>query len=203
MNPRALELINLELDDRLDDAGRAELDPLLAAEPALRAHREQLRAVERVLAAAPTPELPQDFRDTVLKRASLLQRNTGRPEPRRRRWRGVLALAASVLVAVIVLRMVDTDPIAPDQVSGTLAPAAGPTVSAKPAADGLRLSFDIPAGPPGELVIEFAHGGRRIVVPAVAPGRMTLQVAGNAGDLADFKATLQRDGVVTAVTQTR
>jgi hypothetical protein len=32
---------------------------------------------------------------------------------------------------------------------------------------------------------------------------MTLQVAGNAGDLADFKATLQRDGVVTAVTQTR
>lgn len=202
MTPRALELIHLELDRRLDDAGRAELDRLLAAEPALRAHREQLRAVGRVLAAAPTPELPLDFRDTVLQRAGLLQRNTRRPAPRRRRWRGVLALAASVLAAVIVLRMVDTDPIAPDQVSGTLAPAAPPTVRAEPAADGLRLSFQIPAGPAGELVVEFAQGGRRIVVPDVAPGGITLQVAGNTAELTEFKATLTRDGVATVVTQT-
>ena len=191
MDARAVELINLDLDGRLDAAGRAELDTLLANDSAVRARHQQLRLVARALASAAAPDLPLDFRDSVLRQAQLRQRSNG-PAGLRRHWRGGLALAASVLAAVVVLRVAQ-QPVATDQVTGTLAPAT-PTVTAAPAADGLALTFDIPAGPPGDLVIEFA-GGRRIVVADVGPGRRTVQVTG-AGD---FSATLVRAGVVTPV----
>lgn len=207
MDPRAVELINLELDGRLDAAGRAELDARLAAEPALRDRRAELRDLARVLAEAPAPDVPPDFGDGVLRRARLPRRAT-RP---RRYWRGGLALAASALVAVIVLRVVEQQPpLAREQLTGTLAPAtATVAVAARPG--GLALAFDLPAA--GELVIDFAGAGplaaaadggpaprvegRRIVVRTAGAGRTTLVVT---GDVGGFEARLVRNGTVTPVT---
>lgn len=192
MDSRGIELINLELDGRLDESGREELARLLAVEPPLAEHRQQLRDLVLELRSAPAPELPADFRDEVLRRARLPQRNI-RHLRVRRVWRGGFALAASVLAVAVVLRFAGPDP-APDQLSGTLAPAA-PSVTAETAGDGLKLSFDLPAGPPGDLVIEFTDG-RRIVMPRVEAGRTTVQVAGGAGD---FSAVLVRGEVSTPV----
>lgn len=192
MNARGIELINLELDGRLDEAGRDELARLLAAEPALAEHRQQLRDLVLELRSAPAPELPADFRDEVLRRARLPQRNS-RHLRARRVWRGGLALAASVLAVAVVLRFSGPDP-APDHLSGTLAPAV-PSVTAETVADGVRLTFELPAGPPGDLVIEFSDG-RRIVMPRVEAGRTTVQVPGGAGN---FSAVLVRNGVSTPI----
>lgn len=192
MDSRGVELINLELDARLDEAGREELARLLAAEPALAEHRQQLRELALELRSAPAPELPADFGDEVLRKARVPQRNI-RHLRTRRVWRGGLALAASVLAVAVVLRFAGPTP-APDHLSGTLAPAV-PWVSAETVADGLKLTFDVPAGPPGDLVIEFSDG-RRIVMPRVGAGRTTVQVAGGAGD---FSAVLVRGEVSTPV----
>lgn len=192
MDSRGVELINLELDGRLDEAGREELARLLAAEPTLAEHRQQLRELVLELRSAPAPELPADFRDEVLRHVRLPQRNI-RYLRTRRVWRGGFALAASVLAVAVVLRFAGPGP-APDHLSGTLAPAV-PSVTATPVGDGLQLSFDLPAGPPGDLVIEFSDG-RRIVMPRVEAGRITVQVAGGAGD---FSAVLVRGEVSTPV----
>jgi ferric-dicitrate binding protein FerR (iron transport regulator) len=192
MDPRGIELINLELDGRLDEAGREELARLLAAEPALAEHRQQLRELVLELRSAPAPALPADFRDQVLAKARLPQRNI-RHLRARRAWRSGFALAASVLAVAVVLRFAGPTS-APDHLSGTLAPAV-PSVSAETVADGLKLTFDLPAGPPGDLVIDFTDG-RRIVMPRVQAGRTTVQVAGGAGD---FSAVLVRGEVSTPV----
>lgn len=188
MNARGVELINLELDGRLDEAGRDELARLMAAEPALAEHRQQLRDLVLELRSAPAPELPADFRDQVMDKARLPQRNI-RHLRTRRIWRGGLSLAASVLAVAVVLRFAGPGP-APDHLSGTLAPAT-PSVTAETVADGLTLTFDLPAGPPGDLVIDFTDG-RRIVMPRVEAGRTTVQVAGGTGD---FSAVLVRGEV--------
>lgn len=208
MDARIVELINLELDGRLDAAGRAELDAALANDPAARARREQLRAVARALADAPAPALPPDFRDAVLRR--LPQRSKPRPRVRYL-WRAGLALAASVAAAVFVLRVVPHGPAsAPEHLGATLAPATA-SVSVTPRPDGLALDFALPPGP-ADLVIEFPGSGvlaarveggpapvvegRRIVVSATG-GRVTVQVA---GDVKEFAANVVRDGVVMPVT---
>jgi len=208
MDARVVELINLELDGRLDAAGRAELEAALADDPAARARREQLRAVARALADAPVPSLPLDFRDAVLRR---LPQRSNRGIRARRTWRGGLALAASVVAAVVVLRVVQHGPVGvPEQMGATLAPPAA-RVTVMPQAGGLALKFTLPAGP-ADLVLEFAGEGplaatadrgpapvvegRRIVVGATG-GRLTVQVAGNVNE---FKANLIRGGVVTPVT---
>ena len=208
MDVRAIELINLELDGRLDAAGRAELEAILANDPAARARREQLRAVARALADAPVPSLPLDFRDSVLRH---LPQRSNQATRARRYWRGGLALAASVVAAVVVLRLVQHDPAtAPDQFGATLAPATA-TVTARPRDGGVELSFALPPGP-ADLIIDFPGAGeltaatdqgpaptiegRRIVVAATG-GRFTLQVA---GDINEFNAVLVRDGAVKSVT---
>jgi hypothetical protein len=205
MDARVVELINLELDGRLDAAGRAELEAALANDPAARARREQLRAVARALADAPVPSLPLDFREAVLRR---LPQRSNRARRVRTAWRVGLALAASVVAAVAVVQLVPQGPS--EQMGATLAPATA-RVSAAPQADGLALDFVLPAGP-AQLVIDLpgtgalsattAGGpapvveGRRIVV-AAAGGRIRVQVA---GDVKEFTASLVRDGVVTPVT---
>ena len=208
MDERALELINLELDGRLDEAGRAELETLLANDPAARARREQLRAVARALADAPAPTLPLDFRDAVLRRLPQRSNRVGRVP---RRWQAGLALAASVLVAIGALNLARHELGGPpEQVGGTMAPA-GASVAATPREGGVELGFELPPGP-SEIVLEFeGEGGlaatadrapppviegRRIVVAATG-GHLTVQVAGNVND---FKASLVRDGVVTPIT---
>lgn len=208
MDARIVELINLELDDRLDAAGRAELEAALANDPAARARREQLRAVARALADAPAPALPRDFRDAVLRRLPQRSKQGARA---RYAWRGGLALAASVVAAIVVLRVVPHGPAATlEHLGATLAPATA-SVTVAPRADGLELGFRLPPGP-ADLVIEFAGSGalaarvdggpapvvegRRIVVAATG-GRITVQVA---GDVGDFTANVVRDGVVTPVT---
>ncbi|MGQ0587219.1 MAG: anti-sigma factor family protein [Gammaproteobacteria bacterium] len=208
MDVRVVELINLELDGRLDQGGRIELDKVLANDPAARTRREQLRAVARALADAPAPTLPLDFRDRVLR---LLPQRTHRARNVRRAWRGGLALAASLVVAIVVLRVVQHGPdLSPEQVGATLAPAM-PTVTVTRQERFLTLDFVLPPQP-SELVIELpgtgavsasvfgapepAIYGRRIVV-AVAGGEVTVLVIGNVNE---FKANLVRGGVVTPVT---
>ena len=208
MDARTLDLINLELDGRLDAAGRAELEAALANDPAARARREQLRAVARALADAPAPALPLDFRDSVLRRVP--QRINQRARTRRY-WQGGLALAASVVLAVVVLRVVQHGPaLTSEQLGATLAPATA-TVTAAPRPGGLSLNFALPSEP-SDLIIEapgrgaltaFSDGstapivdGRRIVVVAVG-GRFTVHVS---GDIENFSANLVRGGVVTPVT---
>jgi hypothetical protein len=197
MDPRALELVHFELDGRLDAAGRAELAALLAADATLRAHREDLGRLARTLAAAPAPELPAGFRDAVLRAVPSPAPRVVRARPPRRFWRAGLALAASVVVAVVMLRVVEQGPPgSPDQLVGTLAPVE-PMVVAQPTATGQTLSFEVPAGPPGEIVIEFTGTGGRIVVRDVAPGRTTVQVA----ETGAFVATLVREGVAAPIGQ--
>lgn len=216
MDPRTVELINLDIDGRLDSTGRAELEALLMADPAVRTHQAELRAVARVLASAPAAELPAGFRDSVLQRARLPQRNTVRRVLGYRQRRAVLALAASVALAVVVLQVLKQEPIgSSDQLTGTLARAT-PSVTATPVPDGLRLVFDLPAGAPANLIIDFGSGdqplsaktdaqfkprieGRRIVLTGAGAGRMTVLVNGNVAP-GDFVATVERDGVVTQVT---
>ena len=208
MDPKAVELINLELDGRLDAAGRAELERHLA-DPAVRAHRDQLQALARTLARAPEAPLPLGFRESVLQRIK-----ASRVAPPRRHWRMGLALAASVLVAVVMLRVVGPAQAPVDQLSGTLAPAA-PSVTAARGANGVTLAFQVPVGP-ADIVIDFAPAtaggglsiaseqgmrlrmeGRRIVIQGVSAGHTTLTVG---GDVGDFKATLVRNGDVTPFT---
>ena len=208
MDARVLELINLELDGRLDAAGRTELEAALANDPAARARREQLHAVARKLADAPAPAPPLDFRDSVLRH--LPQRGNQRLRTRRF-WRGGLALAASVVAAALVLRVVQHGPeLAPDQLGATLAPATA-SVTPTPRPGGLSLVFTRP-DTPADLIIELsgqgpltAFGdrgaapiveGRRIVI-AAAGGSFTVHVS---GDIKDFKANLVRGGTVTPVT---
>lgn len=208
MDERTFELINLEFDGRLDDVGRAELERLLANDPAARACRDELRAVARALVDAPVPSLPLDFRDSVLRR---LPQRSNRVARVRSAWRSGLALAASVVTAVAVLWVVQHGPAADSEHMGaTLAPATA-TVVATPDGEGLALSFSLPAGP-ADLVIEFPGEGaltaalesgqapqvegRRIVV-AAAGGQVTVRVAGNVNE---FKANLIRGDVVTPVT---
>jgi hypothetical protein len=208
MNARVVELLNLELDGRLDDAGRAELEAALTNDPAARVRREQLRAVARVLADAPVPALPPDFRESVLR---LVPQRNNRRERARRYWRGGLALAASVVAAAVVLQVVRHGPPgAPEQFGATLAPATA-TVTARPRPGGVDLEFALPPGP-ADLVVDFPGTGplaasadpgraptvegRRIVVAATG-GRFTLRVA---GDIHEFNAALVRDGVVKSVT---
>ena len=211
MDARVVELINLELDGRLDAAGRAELETALAHDPAARARREQLRAVARALADAPVPSLPLDFRDSVLRR--LPHRSNRRPGLRRA-WRAGLALAASAVAAVIVLNVV-RQPMPAGQLVGALAPEA-PSVTTDALPGGLALHFDLPQGP-ADIVIDVVHTaggdgalaattdagirprieGRRIVVPGAAAGRTTVVVT---GDVGGFAALVVRGGSVTAVT---
>jgi hypothetical protein len=208
MDARVVELINLELDGRLDAAARAELDAALVNDPAARARREQLRAVARALADAPVPSLPEDFREAVLRR---LPQRSNRVARVRRAWRTGLALAASVVAAVVVLRLVPqgAEP-APDQLSATLAPAKA-TVAVTRQHGALTLDFMLPPEK-AELVIEVpgaggltatvfgapepAIDGRRIVI-AASGGEVTVLVIGNANE---FKASLVRGGAVTPVT---
>lgn len=208
MDVRAIELINLELDGRLDAAGRVELEAILANDPVARARREQLRAVARALADAPVPSFPEGLRDEVLRR---LPQRSNRAQRVRRAWRTGLALAASVVAAVVVLRLVPqgTEP-ASDQVSATLAPAT-PTVVATRQEGALTLDFTLPPGK-ADLVIDVpgagglaasvfgapepAIDGRRIVI-AASGGEVTVLVMGNANE---FNAHLDRGGVVTPVT---
>jgi anti-sigma factor RsiW len=208
MDARVIELINLELDDRLDAAGRAELEAVLANEPAARARREQLRAVARALADAPAPALPPDFRDAVLRH---LPQRSNRAARWRHAWRGGLALAASVLAAAGVLYVAQHElGGAPQQVAATLAPAAA-SVAVTRQEGALTLEFVLPPEK-AQLVIEVpgagglsatvvgapepAIDGRRIVI-AASGGEVTVLVMGNANE---FKATLVRGEVVTPVT---
>jgi hypothetical protein len=208
MDARVVELINLELDGRLDQAGRAELDAALANDPAARARREQLRAVARALADAPVPSLPPDFRDGVLRR---LPQRSNRAARERRYWRGGLALAASVAVAVVVLQVARHSPTGtPEQVAATLAPAVA-SVAVTRQAGALTLEFVLPPER-SDLIIDLpgtgavsaavtgapepAIDGRRIVI-AVSGGEVVVLVLGNVNE---FNANLVRDGVVTPVT---
>jgi anti-sigma factor RsiW len=208
MDARVVELLNLELDGRLDAAGRAELEAALANDPAARTRREQLRAVARALADAPVPSLPPGFREEVLRRLPQRSNRAGRA---RRFWRGGLALAASVVAAAVVLQVVQHEPAGtPEQLGATLAPPTA-TVTARPQPGGVELGFVLPPGP-ADLVIDVpgtgplaatadrgpapAVEGRRIVVRATG-GRLTVQVA---GDIQEFNAVLVRDGVVRPVT---
>jgi len=208
MDARVVALMNLELDGRLDAAGRAKLEAALANDPAARSRREQLRAVARALADAPVPSLPPGFREAVLRRLPQRSNRVGRA---RRLWRGGLALAASVVAAAVVLQVVRHEPAGtPEQLGATLAPATA-TVTPRPHPAGIQLGFALPAGP-ADLLIDFpgtglltatadrgpapAVEGRRIVVRATG-GRFTVQVA---GDVQEFHAVLVRDGVVRPVT---
>lgn len=208
MDAHIVELINLELDGRLDAAGRAELEAILTNDPAARARREQLRAVARALADAPAPAPPLDFRDGVLRR---LPQRSNRAARWRHAWRGGLALAASVAVAVVVLRIASHGPPAtPEQVAGTLAPASA-TVGVTRQQGSLTLDFALPAEK-SSLIIDLpgtgglsatvfgapepAIDGRRIVIPA-SGGEVTVLVLGNVNE---FSANLVRGDVVTPIT---
>ncbi len=204
MDARVLELINLELDGRLDDAGRAELELALKNSPVARTRREQLRAVARALADAPAPAVPLDFRDSVLRHFP--QRSKRVP-----RYRLGLALAASVLVALGALSLTRLElGGAPEDVSGTMAPA-GATVAVTRQAGALTLEFALPLQA-SELIIDLpgagslsasvtgapepAIDGRRIVIASTGGEVMVLVV----GNVNEFKANLVRHGVVTPVT---
>jgi hypothetical protein len=58
VDPRALELIHAELDGELDAAQRAELEAIVAADPAARDYRDQWRRISGALSRLPEIEPP-------------------------------------------------------------------------------------------------------------------------------------------------
>lgn len=210
MDPRARELLNLELDNRLDPAGRAELEGWLEREPNLRRYRNHLREVARALALAPTPPVPMSLRRA-------LATHFYPPAPRRRLPRGLLAMAASAVIVVGSLPFLLPLATGPaSELAGTLAPAR-PTVEVSPVSGGLQLVLEVPPGVPGDVTVEFADpragqpgalvatadgavrprvDGRRIVLAGLAPGRTILWVEGEVS-AEGMSATLVRGGGVT------
>lgn len=194
VSARALELLHLELDARLDDSDRAELEFLMKADPVVGRHREQLHEVARLLDQQAAPDLPRGFADQVMARARLpKERQAARRQ--RRYWQVGLALAASTIFGVVALQLLG--PAAPGSsahLSGTMAPSI-PTVTTQGTEWGQRLHFRIPPGAKGRIDIRFTDG-KRIVVPlAAAEDRLSIETTAG-----DFSAELDRGGTVTPIT---
>jgi anti-sigma factor RsiW len=225
---RTLELINLDIDGQLDDAGRAELAALLAADPVARERHAQLQKLMQMLAVAPVPDLPFGFTETVVRKAQWSKLGRTRAAGIRSR-RLVYALAASAALVVLGLQVLDLGPQGQmEQLAGTLARPAdspvGASVEARPVAGGLLMTFELPPGPLADLVIDFTASGRqkehlvatmdrpdaagtprvegrRIVVPGVGGGKFSLRVQGPVSP-EEFAAALVRDGVSSPVIRT-
>lgn len=219
---RTLELINLDVDGRLDAAGRAELESLLAADPAARERHAQLTKLAQMLTAAPAPRLPPDFAETVISRVRWSKLRGSRAARRTRRV-VLYALAASAALAAVGLQLLNVSPQGPPHhLTGTLAhpdDRAGARVTAESVAGGVLLTFELPPGPVADLVIDFPPSdgksklaaslagadaapprvqGRRIVLPQVGGGTFELRVQG-AEATGEFAAILVRDGVASPV----
>lgn len=217
MDSHTLELLNLELDDRLDAGGRIELEALLASDPALRTHREQLRGLATLLGDAPVPMFPAGFHAEVMRRAA--PKFARRPA---RRWpsqRTAWAMAASVVVALFgVVLIQNAPPTRPEQLIGTMSPVRMPSAKASVVVEAnepaLVLLFRLSEAPAADLVIEFPGDGalvatadrgpaprvegRRIVLSAPGSAPLRLRIEG-ADAAKGFQATLVNGGIRTPV----
>lgn len=201
IDPRTLELIHAELDDELDDAGRAELAARLAADPQARLQYDQLTRMAQSLARLPPMEPPAGMRRSWQPQTSVPAPLSARAASRRR-WlgRGV-AMAAATLAVAFGLNFTDIGRQSLDshQMMGTIggdspvssdaarivpveATGLSGTVTLEPGKSGWDLVFDLDtAGPvsvsatydPAALRLEgYARAGSGDRSFAASPGRI-------------------------------
>lgn len=181
IDPRTLELIHAELDDELDDAGRAELSARLAADPQARLQRDQLHRMAHSLARLAPMEPP----------AGLRQRWQSQPtvpvplSPRaasHRRWLGRgIAMAAATLAVAFGLSLTDIGRQSLDgqQLVGTMggdstlasdparivpveAPGLNGTVALEPGQSGWDLVFDLDTSGPVSVSATYDPAALRL-----------------------------------------
>jgi anti-sigma factor RsiW len=186
-DPAKLALIHAEIDGELDAAGRGELARWVLADPAGRQLRDELTRLCAALDSLPAVEPPPELRASIL--AALPQSYLRRPRSWMPGWR-YAALAASLIVAgIVVLQVVREPGAAPSEVVGTMT-AAGATVldtvqltnaplsgrvSLYRDPSGLGLTFDLVATSPVTVLV--TGGGHTLRINGVAatekPGATT------------------------------
>ncbi|HEV2816778.1 MAG TPA: zf-HC2 domain-containing protein [Allosphingosinicella sp.] len=151
------DLLMAYADGELDEVGRARVERALAADGALRARLEQQQRLRAMLAAhyGPTAEEEVPARLRAMLETNVVRFPPPRPRPI---WRGMVALAASLVLGLALGRTL-------------LAPAGGPVeiehgamVARGPLADALdlQLASAQPAGAPVRMGISFAAADGRL-----------------------------------------
>ena len=205
-DPRLLELIQAELDDQLDGAGKAELARLLLADPAARRLQEELRRTDTLLRDLPRAQPPDDLRTAV-------QEALGLPDHDRGGGRdadgGVgFRLAAAVVAGLVVVGLgygLLSDRQDTTALQGSVAASAVPVATLQagegevlarlsPAPDGSRLVLETRGTATGEVALSYdpgriacrsANGGAALSSPAngrwvlaLPAGTSTLECSG-------------------------
>jgi hypothetical protein len=104
IDERTAELIHADIDDCLPEARRAELSRILLADPEARALHRDLQRLQDQLAAIGAKEVPTGLADSIMAAVPAAERSA-REHAAAPSWRYAIALAASVALAAVVLRI--------------------------------------------------------------------------------------------------
>lgn len=175
------ELISAYLDDELAPQERAEVEQMMAAEPALRKLHEELAALRATMQSLPRHKLEHDLGPAVLRRAERLVLRGGTtegsaedPSPmvslrqwwsqgagwRRLAWPAI-AVAAALLIALFETREDKPERQVAQAPQGETAITARPT----PAADAVTQE----GAPAGGISVAKEKSGARYASPQLAP----------------------------------
>jgi len=169
-DPRLLELIQADLDGRLDGAGKAELARLLLADPAARRLQEELRRTDALLRDLPRAQPPDDLRTAVQEALGLPDHNRGGG---RDADGGVgFRLAAAVVAGLVVVGLgygLLSDRQDTTALQGSVAASAAPVATLRAgegevlarlsrAQDGSRLTLETRGTATGEVALSYDPG---------------------------------------------
>ncbi len=184
MSPEHIDnLLQEAVDGELTADRRAELDRLLAAQPALAERLRRLERLDRALAALPSQEPPPGLVGDILAAlppTAAPRVRTLRPAPPPATRRNLMALAAGLgvlAVALVVEQGTGPAPSASDAI-GTL--LATPPAATVPAAGQLLLSLEPLRG---SIQAQARAGGIAVDLDLVATGEVLLTVAPGAGEV--------------------
>jgi len=104
IDERIEELVNADIDGRLPDSSRAELNRHLLANPEVRALHRDLQRLQQALESVHPEPVPTDLVTGIMDR---IPARAVRPDARSasRTWRYAFALAACLAVAAVALRL--------------------------------------------------------------------------------------------------
>ncbi|MBS0396300.1 MAG: hypothetical protein JSR54_16905 [Proteobacteria bacterium] len=223
IEPRVRELIQAELDDALDAAGRAELAGRLLADPAVRAERESMRRLVAHLEAIPAAEPPAQLSQAV---SAALQQEHGRRDrisAPAQGWRYAAAIAAVGLAGTLAYAIIHAGRPAVAELAGTLVkshpgaaantvqllsgPVAGRVILTR---EGERLALRLDLDTQDPVDVEIVSGSHRLRLDGIARGAVArgstepVPLVGFAADGPDVSLTFLRNGqVVSRVTLDR
>lgn len=142
VTPADLDALSAYLDNQLPQAERAALESRLAAEPALRAELESLRAVQQALAALPPMRAPRDLTLTPAQ-AKPVRRVVTFPAF----VSGLSAVAAAIL---LIAGFVTLRPVSAPPVTNVVAAAPTATLTLQPEASPAARVMDTSVPTPEE-----------------------------------------------------